>query len=122
MNRLSCQESENEVALLKIRSKVEHENAKSALLEIQQAHKVDTARAEGLAEAERCLAFLKHIRSGGDESGSDDGTQIIGSPKLAEELWHTLRKNEALHAVASGSAHVYFTPQDANITIGNGPM
>merc|ERR1712159_577387 len=41
MNRLSCQESENEVQLM---------------------HAIETARAEGTADAERCVAFLKHVR------------------------------------------------------------
>jgi len=115
MNRLSCQESENEVQLAKLHGAVEQENAKSAVLAIQQQHAIESARSEGQAEAERCVAFLKHVQSSDD--GSDDGSAIVGSPKLAQELWHALRKHDALKAVAQGNATVYFTPQDANLTI-----
>lgn len=36
----------------------------------------------------------------------------------------TMCRNDALATVASGTAHVYFTPQDAHLTIENrpGPM
>jgi len=112
MNRLSCQESENEVAIAKLKGSVEQENAKSEVLAIQQKHLIETARAEGLAEAERCTAFLKAVRESAD-------SDVASSADLPEQLWHTLRRKDALEAVSSGSAHVYFTPQDANLTIEN---
>jgi regulator of protease activity HflC (stomatin/prohibitin superfamily) len=108
MNRLSCQESENEVCLARLQGEEEQENAKSAVLAIKQQHAVESARAEGLAEAERCLSFLRHVRA--EDKGKDG---------LAEELWHALRKAEALKDVSQGNAHVYFTPQDAHLTIEN---
>jgi len=116
MNRLSCQESENEVQLAKLHGAVEQEKAKSAVLEIQQQHAIESAKAEGTADAERCVAFLKHVKGATDDD-SDDGASLVASPKLAEELWHALRKNEALKAVAQGNASVYFTPETANLTI-----
>lgn len=119
MNRLSCQESENEVRLAALRGEGEQENARSEVLAIKQKHAIESARAEGLAEAERCLAFMKAIREG--DASSDDESTMIGSPKLAEELWHALRKAETLRAVATGNAHVYFTPAEANLTIENRP-
>ena len=32
-------------------------------------------------------------------------------------LWNVLRKHDALQAVSSGPAHLYFTPNDVNLTI-----
>ncbi len=32
-------------------------------------------------------------------------------------LWQTLRKQDALAAVSSGDARLYFTPNDVNLTI-----
>ncbi len=58
MNRLSCQESENEVALAKLRGAVEQERATSEVLAIQHTHSLASARAQGAAEAEQCVAFL----------------------------------------------------------------
>lgn len=117
MNRLSCQESENEVRLAALKGEGEQENAKSEVLAIKQKHAVESARSEGQAEAERCLAFMQAVRDG--DASSDDESAVIGSTRLAEELWHALRKAETLRAVATGSAHVYFTPADANLTIEN---
>ena len=110
MNRLSKQDSENEVAISKIQGQIEQENRKSELLAVEQAHAVEAARAEGTAEAERCVAFLKTVR----EAESNGKTE-----SLPEELWHALRKQDALKAVAAGNATVYFTPQDAHLTIEN---
>ena len=64
MNRLSCQESENEVRLAALKGEEEQENAKSEVLAIKQKHAVESARSEGLAEAERCTAFMQAIRDG----------------------------------------------------------
>mmetsp|Transcript_30905 Transcript_30905/g.68436 ORF Transcript_30905/g.68436 Transcript_30905/m.68436 type:complete len:647 (+) Transcript_30905:67-2007(+) len=113
MNRLSCQESENEVALAKLRGAVEQERATSEVLTIQHEHELASARATGVAEAERCVAFLEAMNKSG-AVGRDD-------KDLAEEFWRVLRRNEALATVATGSAHVYFTPQDAHLTIENRP-
>ena len=105
--------------LAKLHGQVEQEKAKAEVLEIQQHHAVEAARAEGLADAEKCVAFLQHIKK--LDEGSDDGAQLVGggkeAAKLGEELWHALRKNEALQAVSQGNAHVYFTPADANLSI-----
>ncbi|KAG2489958.1 hypothetical protein HYH03_011588 [Edaphochlamys debaryana] len=113
MNRLSCQESENEVALAKLKGMVEQEKATSEVLAIQHEHSLASARAEGSAEAERCVAFLEAMRSSGTLPPARDGRDP------AEDFWQLLRKNEALASVAQGSAHVYFTPQDAHLTIEN---
>jgi len=107
MNRLSRQESENEVALAKIHASVVQEKARSEVLKIKKENEISTARADGEAEAEKTVAFLKHVEN------------TMESKEMAQEAWHALRKQEGLKAVASGRAQVYFTPQDANITIEN---
>lgn len=111
MNRLSCQESENEVALAKLRGAVEQERATSEVLAIQHTHSLASARAQGAAEAEQCVAFLESMRKSGALPPAREGRDP------AEDFWHVLRKNEALASVAQGNAHVYFTPQDAHLTI-----
>lgn len=109
MNRLSCQESENEVALAKLKGVVEQERANSEVLQIQHEHEILTAKAQGHAEAERVLAFLSQVNA---TSGA-----LSNKENLAVDLWHELRRGESLAKVAQGSAHVYFTPQDAHLTI-----
>ena len=118
MNRLSCQESENEVKLAQLHGEEEQENAKSAVLKIKQLHQVEMARAEGSAEAEKVLAFLKRIE-GSDGSDVDDGIGVAGgmSAALAQELWHALRRAEAIRDVSQGTATVYFPPKDANLVL-----
>lgn len=113
MNRLSCQESENEVALAKLKGAVEQEKATAEVLAIQHDNEVASARANGKAEAERCVAFLDTMRGSGLLPQGESGHS------LAQDFWRVLRKNEALSAVATGSAHVYFTPAEANLTIEN---
>jgi len=119
MNRLSCQESENEVKLAQLHGQEEQENAKSSVLKIQQRHKIEMARAEGMAEAEKCLSFLKRIEDGGSDADEDGGIGVAGghSAALAQELWHALRRAEAIRDVSSGSATVYFPPEDANLVL-----
>jgi len=107
MNRLSRQESENDVALAKIHAEVTQEKARSEVIKIKQEHSVSTARAEGEAEAQKTVSYLKHVE------------KSMESKQTAEDTWHVLRKHEGLKAVAAGKAQVYFTPKDANITIEN---
>lgn len=119
MNRLSCQESENEVKLAQLHGQEEQENAKSSVLQIQHRHKIEMARAEGMAEAEKCLSFLKRIEDGGSDADEDGGIGISGgrSAALAQELWHALRRAEAIRDVSTGTATVYFPPEDANLVL-----
>jgi len=105
MNRLSRQESENEVKLAKIKASVEQEKARSQVLKIQQEHSVSSYRAQGEAEAEKAISFIKYVE------------EKMESKETAQLAWYALRKQESLKAVADGKAEVYFTPQDANITI-----
>merc|ERR1719284_156538 len=105
MNRLSQQESENEVKLFKVEGEIEQEKRNVELLGIRHKHDENAGVSEGKAEAERVKAFI-------------DGLQET-VPDLAEriEVWKVLRKGDALNAISSGNASLYFTPKDVNLTI-----
>ena len=105
MNRLSQQESENEIKMFAMTGQIEQETRRAELLKVLQTHKLMEAKNEGEAEVERVRAFL----------ASTEGCV----PELANRiaLWSTLRKREALEAVSAGDARLYFTPNDVNLTI-----
>ena len=63
------------------------------------------ARNEGEAEAERVKAFLE----------STEGAVPALEARVA--LWNVLRKQDALQAVSSGPARLFFTPNDVNLSI-----
>jgi len=109
MNRLQQQESENEVQLQQIRGDIEEEKARGELLKIQTDNSNAKSKMEGLAEAERVKSFLADLVK--DFPDMDMKTRI--------GLWSTLRKEDALRAVAKGNAKLYFTPKDANLSIEN---
>merc|ERR1719331_1548504 len=58
MNRLSQQESENEIKMFAMNGEIEQETRRAELLKVLQAHKLMEAKNEGEAEAERVRAFL----------------------------------------------------------------
>lgn len=105
MNRLSQQESENEIKMFAMTGEIEQETRRANLLKVLQSHKLLEAQNEGEAEAERVRAFLSATEK--------------SVPKLENRiaLWQTLRKRDALEAVASGDSRLYFTPNDVNLTI-----
>lgn len=105
MNKLQQQESENEVQLREIEGDIEEEKARGDLIKIQTENSNAKARMEGLAEAERVKSFLSSIPN------MDIHEKI--------SLWKTLRKEDALRAVSSGNASLYFTPKDVNLSIEN---
>ena len=105
MNRLSQQESENEIKMFAMTGEIEQDTRRADLLKVLQNHKLLEAQNEGEAEAERVRAFLSATEK--------------SVPKLENRiaLWQTLRKRDALEAVASGDSRLYFTPNDVNLTI-----
>jgi hypothetical protein len=107
MNRLSQQESENEVKIFKINGQIEHEKLNTKLLAIQQEHQQTDSCVNGKAEAVRVSAFM-------DQLAED-------VPDLQERLriWQTLRKTDALSVVSHGDAHLYYTPNDVDLSIEN---
>merc|ERR1712100_516406 len=98
MNRLSQQESENEVLLFKMQGQIEQEKLKAELLNIQHQHTQSDSESQGKAEAQRVAAFMGELQK-----------QL---PELSDRIstWETLRKKETLAAVSQGKASLYYTP------------
>jgi len=105
MNRLSQQESENEIKMFALTGDIEQETRRADLLKVLQSHKLMEARNEGEAEAERVKAFL------------DSTATAVPALDARVGLWNVLRKQDALQAVSSGPARLYFTPSDVNLSI-----
>merc|ERR1719352_1663461 len=105
MNRLSQAESETEVKLFRMQGQIEQERLNGELLEIQHKHSQDEAKVQGSAEADRISAFVNGL-------GAD-------VPNLEDRMtmWQTLRKTDALSAVAKGGGTLYYTPKDVNLSI-----
>merc|ERR1711881_351404 len=105
MNRLSQAESENEVNLFRMQGQIEQERLNGELLDIQHQHSQDEAKVHGSAEADRIAAFI---------SGLDKDVPLL-QDRIS--MWQTLRKTDALSAVAEGGASLYYTPNDVNLSI-----
>merc|ERR1712151_334834 len=105
MNRLSQAESENEVELFRAQGQVEHSRVHSEILKIQREEAQHEAHMAGAAEADRVATFLAGLEK-----------QV---PKLEDriKMWQVLRKTEALSVVSQGSANLYFTPSDCDLSI-----
>lgn len=105
MNRLSQQESENEVKLFKMKGQMQQEKHNEELLKIQQEHKHEEARVNGIAEAECVAAFMNELQG--------------EVPDLEERIktWETLRKSDALAAISNGDAQLYYTPNGVNLKV-----
>merc|ERR1712048_899680 len=88
MNRLSQQESENEVLLFKMQGQIEQEKLKAELLTIQNQHSKAEARVRGQAEADQLAAFVDGVKT-------EVPTVVLADRRAA---WKTLRKNDALSA------------------------
>merc|ERR550514_1749545 len=61
MNRLSQQESENEVKIFKMQGQIQQEKLNTDLLKIQQEHQRQESRVNGTAEAVRVSAFMNAL-------------------------------------------------------------
>merc|ERR1712224_945824 len=105
MNRLSQQESENEVLLFKMQGQIEQEKLKAELLDVQHQHHLAESASKGKAEAQRVAAFVESLQE-----------QL---PELSDRIsaWQTLRKQESLAAVSKGGASLYYTPNDVDLSI-----
>ena len=107
LNRLQKQESENEVRLKKLQGEIETENARGDLLAVRRDHTKTEALTDGEAEAERVKQFLDGL-----------GNTLTMEQKVA--IYNTLRKRDIIDALSKGSASVYFTPSDVNLSIETG--
>jgi hypothetical protein len=104
LNRLQKQESENEVKLKKLQGDIEAQTAHGQLLETQRAHSRIESLTTGEAEANRVRVFMEGL-----------GEALSSDQKVA--IFNTLRKQETLDALAKGNAHIYFTPNDVDLSI-----
>merc|ERR1712188_197698 len=97
--------SENEIKMFALTGEIEQETRRAELLKVLQSHKLMEAANEGEAEAQRVKAFL--------EKTADS----VPALEQRVALWNVLRKQDALKAVSSGPARLYFTPSDVNLSI-----
>lgn len=107
LNRLQKQTGENEVRLRQMEGEIEAQQARQRLIELQRANEVNLAAAQGEAESARVAAYLRGI-----------GDSLSDEAKIA--LFNLLRKGEILHDLSQGSANLYFTPNDVNLSIESG--
>jgi regulator of protease activity HflC (stomatin/prohibitin superfamily) len=104
LNRLQKQESENEVRLKRLHGEIESENARGDLLSVRRIHAKTEALTDGEAESERVKQFLDGL-----------GDTLAMEQKVS--IFNTLRKRDIIDALSKGSATVYFTPSDVNLSI-----
>jgi regulator of protease activity HflC (stomatin/prohibitin superfamily) len=104
LNRLQKQESENEVRIRQVEGEIVAEQERLRLLEIQRENSRIEAITDGEAEAQRVLAFIEGL-------GQSVGTQ----EKIA--LFQLLRKGDILNVLSKGTAQLYFTPADVDLSI-----
>jgi len=104
LNKLQKQESENEVQVKQLQGEIEAEHMKEQLLQTRRENVRAAALMEGEAEANRVRAFFDGL-----------GEQL--SPPEKASLFNTLRKGDALEKLSQGTAQLYFTPADVNLTI-----
>jgi hypothetical protein len=104
LNRLQKQEGDNDVKLKEIEGEIEVERLKGQLLDLRREHEQTEALTAGEAEAIRVRAFFEGL-----------GNDMSASEKLA--IFNTLRKQDAIAALSEGSAQLYFTPADVDLSI-----
>jgi hypothetical protein len=105
INRLQLVESENEVALEKMKGRIEEEKIKGQLIDVKNEHQRKEALIDGEAEAERVAAFIK-------------GLNNVCSPEQAILIFNELRKAEVMTELANSDAHLYFTPAECDLRLG----
>jgi len=112
MNRLSMQESENEVALARLRGSVEQEKARSDVIAIENAHKLELSNCIGQSEAQQASTFIETLNTLYKDIGATKEDALAN----AYEMWKVLRKNDSLTAVSNGTAKVLFAPSDTKLS------
>ena len=107
INRLQKIESENEVRLEEMRGRIETERLKGGLVDVKNEHMRKEAQMEGQAEAERIRAFIEGLGKDGSATKED-----------AIQLFNLMRKVDIFKDLSTGDAHMYFTPEDADLKFG----
>merc|ERR1711975_46468 len=106
INRLQLVESENEVALEKMKGRIEEEKIKGQLIDVKNEHQRKEALIDGEAEAERVSAFIK-------------GLKDVASSQEAIAIFNEIRKQEIMTSLAQSDAHLYFTPAECDLRLGH---
>ncbi len=104
LNQLQKQASENEVKVRQIEGEIEAEKMRQQLLAARRENVQAAAQMEGEGEGVRVRAFFEGL---GSEFGSVE--------KLG--IFNLLRKQEALEKLSQGTAQLYFTPEDVDLSI-----
>ncbi len=104
LKRQQKQDSENEVKIKQIEGEIEAEQAKVELLTLRRDHSRMEALMQGEAESARVRAFFNGL---GDEL----------SPSQKVEIFNTLQKHDTLEKLSEGTAQLYFTPADVDLSI-----
>lgn len=104
INLLQKQESENEVRLRQIDGEIEAEGLRRRLLEARRENVRAEALMEGEGEAAKVGAFFEGL-----------GDLVSVADKVA--IFNTLRKKDVLDGLSRGTAQLYFTPADVNLSI-----
>jgi hypothetical protein len=92
------------VRLRQLGGEIAAEELRGQLMEARRAVEEIEARIVGGAEGERVRAFLAGL-----------GDALAPAEKLA--VFNTLRRQEALTALSNGTAHLFLTPEDADLRI-----
>merc|ERR1711964_37426 len=92
INRLQKIESENEVRLEEMRGRIETERLKGGLVDVKN---------------ERIRAFIEGLGKDGSATKED-----------AIQLFNLMRKVDIFKDLSTGDAHMYFTPEDADLKFG----
>jgi len=106
INRLQLVASENEVAIEKMRGKIEEEKLKGQLIDVKNEHQRKEALIDGEAEAQRVAAFIK-------------GLKDVASSEEAIAIFNEIRKQEIMTSLAQSDAHLYFTPAECDLRLGH---
>eukprot|EP01130_Rhizamoeba_saxonica_P006879 TRINITY_DN275_c0_g1_i1.p1 TRINITY_DN275_c0_g1~~TRINITY_DN275_c0_g1_i1.p1 ORF type:complete len:569 (+),score=137.82 TRINITY_DN275_c0_g1_i1:64-1770(+) len=105
LNRLQKQESDNEVKIYKMKGDIEEEKLNGELLKIRHSHHRTEAAMEGEAEADQISMFMNGIPENVDE-------------ETKFSFWGTLRKIDAIRSIGNSGSHLYYTPNDVELSIG----
>merc|ERR1712165_58422 len=84
-------------------------NRMNKLQQQESENEVQLQEIRGDIEAEKVRSFLQEMNEGFPDM----------SPEMQISLWKTLRKEDALRAISTSKANLYFTPKDVNLSIEN---
>lgn len=106
-NRLSellRQESQNEILLKKIQGDKEAEQMRKEFLLMREENQSLEGKTAGLSEACKVKALFEGL-----------GENMSGEQKL--QIFMTLRKLDMIDKISAGNSHLYFTPNDVDLSI-----